>query len=221
MLEGTQEIKKKKKRPSGKMEKQYVRYDGDSQIKNTEMGDRSRKRKSEVTWEAPRTLVERKDWGKSSGSRRMGEPVKGRTYSDKRRRGRDKRTCQDKLVAQKRRERERRREEVTVLEEKRNAREATKLYGGVGVKTDSSQGFASKVAGGGDQYQDRVVQSQMYTTQRTKVTRGIRQKKWGRGERQRLDGRGYRQVAERSLRTEVSQAGGQCYEKRGDGKGEN
>lgn len=185
------------------MEKQYLRYEGDSQIKNTDLGDRGRQRQVYVTWGAPRTLRERKDWGKRTGPRRKGEPVPERTYSDVRRIDYESRKeIRDVSTVdgnkKNRLQRELRRDNVLEREDHRNARSAVSIY----VKS-----MRPKVHS-----RDNETSSSKHTPYRTKVTRAMRQKCWGRGELHRRDTRGNRKVGDRSLRTEVSQAGGVCLE---------
>lgn len=194
-----------------RIEIEYVRYEGESQFKNTEIGDRGRYRDPKITWGAPRTLEERKEWGKVSGKRRIGEPIKSRTYSDQRRRKYEQRRelkSEVEDLENPRRERERRREHVSDMEDKREVQEAGKLY------TKSVWVKKSQVQMTKSESKRQEGEGRPYELQILKVTRAIRQKKWGRGENQRRDGRGLLTSGERCRRTEVSQAGGVCVEKR-------
>lgn len=200
-------------------QKEYLRYDGGSVLKNTEIGARGRRREASVTWGAPLTLRQRKSWGKVSGKRRNGEIVKGLTLNDYRRREYEKRVSiersrlveednkietiqEQKKFESKRRELERRLERVRDLKDQRNPQEVGKLY--------SQSPFSVTVT----QHKHKNVTGILYETQIIKVSRALIQKQWGRGKLQRRDELGRLKSSDRSMRMEVSQAGGLCIEER-------
>ena len=173
----------------------WRRYQGNSQRRNIEKGDRGRKRQGNFSWGGPRRLQERWHWGKVSGKRRPGEPIKGRTQSDSRRISVS--TYEKKETQKRRRRRERRREEVRIEEDSRDSREARKLYATSSYRNTNTKEKAAT----------QFSETKDYERKRTKVMRAGRQGEWGRGEFQRRDERGIRKMGDRSLRTEVEEAG--------------